>query len=87
MKTVYRVNWLRAKARVDRWLEEQILVKQEMGWTILWFQNQANLWGDRSKREDQNLPFGHKSYSVKQQKLWIEFQRKVSEIFKLYLSS
>ena len=56
---VYRVNWLRAKARVDQWQEELILVKHEMQWTILWFQYQANLWRERSEREDVILPIGH----------------------------
>jgi len=85
--SVYRVNWLRAKARVDRWLEERILVRHEMRWTILWFQNQANTWGERLKSEDPNLPPGHASYAAKQQKLWNAFQRRASERFELYLSS
>jgi len=82
---VYRVNWLRAKARVDRWLEEEVLVKHEMGWTILWFKKQAELWRERSKREGSNLPPGHKSYATKQEKLWNEFHRKASGRFNLYL--
>jgi hypothetical protein len=82
---VYRVNWLRAKARVDRWLEEQILVKHEMNWTIRWFQNQADTWGERSKIEDADLPQGHKAYAIKQLKLWNAFRRKASERFILYL--
>ena len=82
---VYRVNWLRAKARVDRWLEEHILVKHEMQWTTLWFQYQANLWSEYSKRDDDYLPIGHKAYAAKQQKLWSAFQRKSLERFALYL--
>jgi hypothetical protein len=84
---VYRVNWLRAKARVDRWAEELTIVKHEMHWTTLWFQNQANVWEKRSNREDSKLPLGHKSYAVKQQKLWKAFQKKASERFELYLPS
>ena len=83
---VYRVNWLRAKARVDRWQEERILVKHEMQWTILWFQFQANLWRERSERVDGILPVGHQSYAKKQQKLWNVFERKSTEKFGLYLS-
>jgi hypothetical protein len=83
--SVYRVNWLRAKARVDRWREEQILVKNEMQWTLLWFQNQAKLWRERSEREDSDLPLGHKSYAIKQQKLWNAFQKKAEERFGIYL--
>jgi hypothetical protein len=87
LRSVYRVNWLRAKARVDRWLEEKFLVKHEMEWTILWFQHHANLWGERSEREDENLPLGHKHYAIKQQKLWNEFQSKAAETFGLYITS
>ena len=85
MFLVYRVNWLRAKARVDRWLEEVTLVKHEMQWTILWFQHQANLWTEHSKREDVDLPMGHKAYAVKQNKLWTAFEKKALERFSLYL--
>jgi hypothetical protein len=60
-------------------------VKHEMQWTILWFQNQVNIWTERSKQEDTFLPPGHKSYAIKQQKLWNEFQRKATERFTLYL--
>jgi hypothetical protein len=84
---VYRVNWLKAKARVDRWQEELVLVKNEMQWTILWFKNQANLWKERSEREDVVLPIGHKAYALKQQKLYNQFERKASERFAMYLPS
>lgn len=82
---VYRVNWLRAKARVDRWEEEHILVKNEMEWTIIWFQNQADLWRERSEKKDSILPMGHRAYAVKQLKLWSAFQKKSSERFAMYL--
>ena len=64
---VYHVNWLKAKARID---EELTLVKYEMQWTTLWFQNKAKIWEERSKRKDGKLPLGHRSYAAKQQKLW-----------------
>ncbi len=31
---VYRVSWLRAKARFSRWSEELQLVESEMKWTV-----------------------------------------------------
>jgi hypothetical protein len=40
MYLVYRVNWLKAKARWNRWEEELSLVQHEMGWTIGWFKHQ-----------------------------------------------
>ena len=85
LSLVYRVNWLRAKSRVDRWVEEEILVKNKMHWTILWFQNQVNLWSERSTRQDNSLTPGHKSYAIKQQKLWNMFREKATERFSIYL--
>ena len=85
MHSVYHVNWLRAKAHVDRWREELIIVKHEMQWTIRWFEFQANLWRERSERADDGLPRGHRSYAKKQEKLWNAFQRKASERFALYV--
>ena len=79
------MNWLQAKAHADCWLEEHTLVKHEMQWTILWFQYQANLWGEDAKMEDANLPIGHKAYAAKQSKLWNVFQKKASERFTLYM--
>ncbi|KIM85858.1 hypothetical protein PILCRDRAFT_65890, partial [Piloderma croceum F 1598] len=34
---VYRVSWLRAKARYMQWSEELQLVEYEMQWTVNWF--------------------------------------------------
>jgi hypothetical protein len=82
---VYRVNWLRAKARVDRWEEELTLVKNEMLWTTLWFRHQADIWSDHSRRDDNYLPIGHKAYAAKQEKLWNAFLKKASERFALYI--
>ena len=41
---VYRVHWLKAKARRDRWREEQILLASEMQWTELFFHHRASQW-------------------------------------------
>ena len=38
---VYRVSWLKAKARYDRWNEEFQMVQAEMFWTTLWFKHQG----------------------------------------------
>ena len=37
--TVYRVNWLQAKARFKRWKEEHNLVRHGMVWTVKYFKN------------------------------------------------
>jgi hypothetical protein len=68
-------------------VEEETLVKNEMGWTILWFQNQVDTWSERSRREDGTLPSGHKSYAIKQLKLWNMFQMKAADRFSIHLPS
>jgi hypothetical protein len=60
-------------------------VKNEMQWTVLWFENQSKLWGERSKREDGQLPEGHKPYAIKEQKLWNSFHQKALERFSLHI--
>ncbi|GBE89913.1 hypothetical protein SCP_1702390 [Sparassis crispa] len=41
MDKFYRVNWLRARARYERWREERVLVHSEMAWTIATFKRNA----------------------------------------------
>jgi hypothetical protein len=41
---VYRVHWLKAKARRDRWQEERILLASEMQWTELFFRHRGSRW-------------------------------------------
>jgi len=42
--TVYRVHWLKAKSRRDRWREEHIILTSEMQWTELFFRHRASCW-------------------------------------------
>ncbi|KAG1743586.1 uncharacterized protein EDB91DRAFT_1080989 [Suillus paluster] len=44
MDEFYRVNWLKAKARWQRWEEELCLVQHEMGWTLSWFKHEQEEW-------------------------------------------
>lgn len=48
---VYRVHWLKAKARRDRWKEEFQLISSEMDWTVLYYQYQASQWQRRADTE------------------------------------
>src|SRR5882762_8397003 len=41
---VYRVHWLKAKSRRDRWREEELLLTSEMEWTELFFRHRASRW-------------------------------------------
>src|SRR5882724_11856073 len=45
---VYRVNWLRAKAWMDRWQEEATLVQKETRWMHLWLDYHRNIWEERA---------------------------------------
>lgn len=47
---VYRVSWLRAKARKTRWCEEEDLVSHEMLFVILFHLREAKLWRERALR-------------------------------------
>ena len=41
---VYRVHWLKAKSRRDRWREERIILESEMQWTELFYRHRASRW-------------------------------------------
>jgi hypothetical protein len=70
---VYRVSWLRAKARFDRWDEEEKMVRSEMTWTILYFQHQKEVWDERAKMSEVMEETGHTAYAMKQAEMWGKF--------------
>ena len=55
--SVYRVNWLRAKACYDRWEKELMVVVHEMEWTTLWLKHEEESWKRRVEvsEEEENL--------------------------------
>jgi hypothetical protein len=68
---VYRVSWLRAKARYLRWAEEFRLVEYEMQWTVNWFRWKEMQWRQRLRDiEDEERPPGLDCYCHKQMVLW-----------------
>ncbi|KDQ51965.1 hypothetical protein JAAARDRAFT_139425 [Jaapia argillacea MUCL 33604] len=75
--SVYRVNWIRAKARWTRWKEEVELVKNEMKWVLAWFKYQEDEWRVRGNHPE----YGFKVYAEKQMAMWGEFQRNARERF------
>ena len=79
---VYRVNWLRAKARRDRWNEELLIIKHEMKWTILWFEHQMKEWQGRLGRGVEEKKPGHVAYAEKQVAMWKRFMRQGEHGFK-----
>ncbi|KAH9840332.1 uncharacterized protein C8Q71DRAFT_702949 [Rhodofomes roseus] len=62
---LHRVNWLREKARHDRWDEQVSLVKEEMKRTIRSFDFHAARWNGLVHGS-----LGHRSYAMRQQAHW-----------------
>lgn len=78
---VYRVTWLRSKARFTRWAEEVELVQNEMGWTELWFKHQEQLWATRAQAYGDGRKPGHEAYAHKQRLMWADFYSECQRLF------
>jgi len=84
--TVYKVNWLRASARSQRWDEEVILLECEMKWTTEYFKFQKGKWekwGEEREMDvdDSLLNEGLKSYAYKQADTWSRLESNAVEAF------
>lgn len=66
--TVYRVNFLRAKARRDRWVEEKKILESEIGCTHRYFVHKQKEWLKRVSGEPGK--HGHNCYAHKQASNW-----------------
>jgi hypothetical protein len=53
---VYRVHWLKAKARRDRWAEEATLLVHEMDWIVAFFEHRASEWRRRVPERTSSSP-------------------------------
>ncbi|KAI6009268.1 hypothetical protein EDC04DRAFT_2610636 [Pisolithus marmoratus] len=73
MEEFYRINWLKVRARRDRWKEEVSLVRHEMLWTGLWFEYHKKMWEQRAL---QSTEPGKEAYAKKQMGLWSDFASK-----------
>ncbi|KAI6028111.1 hypothetical protein EDC04DRAFT_2605846 [Pisolithus marmoratus] len=78
MEEFYRINWLKARARRDRWKEEVSLVRHEMLWTGLWFEYHEKMWEQRAL---QSTEPGKEAYANKQMGLWSDFASKARLMF------
>ena len=80
---VYRVNWLRAKARYTQWEEEHNMVRHEMQWTIKYFWHQEGQWEQRRSAitDDAIGAAGLRCYAEKQAGLWRRFAEKAKAMF------
>ncbi|KAF5342232.1 hypothetical protein D9611_002090 [Ephemerocybe angulata] len=67
MEEVYRISWIRAKSRSDRWTEEVALLKSEMDWFVRFThfrQTRAEGWALRAETD------GSRSYASRQADMW-----------------
>jgi hypothetical protein len=78
---VYRVHWLRARARLDRWQEEWNLVQHEMQWLVNYFDYQANQWSRRAEACNGDADAGHRCYARKRVAMWQRFASQAKETF------
>jgi hypothetical protein len=68
LPVVYRVNWLRAKCRWERWREEHILLTAEMDWMIRFFafkSKECHAWCEGEKSS-----LGLQAYARRQAEMW-----------------
>ncbi|KAJ3533206.1 hypothetical protein NMY22_g7429 [Coprinellus aureogranulatus] len=78
LRELYRVNWIRARSRKDRWAEEYKYVKAEMGWYTLYmshFEQRARDWAKLS------LGDGHTAYANRQADMWRRRGAEAKSIF------
>ena len=69
---VYRVHWLRAKARKTRWMEEVILLKSEMEWMHGFFLFKAKKWDVVKDKAVEKGDRGLECYAVRQADVYIK---------------
>jgi hypothetical protein len=79
--SVYRVQWLKAKSRYDRSLEEETLIKNEMAWTVRFFRQEAYQWEERMKMASHNGLDGHWCYAAQKADMWRQFAEHGTKAF------
>ncbi|KAA1479889.1 hypothetical protein DENSPDRAFT_789644, partial [Dentipellis sp. KUC8613] len=82
----YRVQWLRCKARRDRWQEEYIRVLTEMQAFVLYCQHHARQWKARQERSDQLGELGHASYAAGRVAMWTDMGEEAKTFFEQVVS-
>jgi hypothetical protein len=75
---VYRINWLRARAKKTRWAEEAALIRKEMGWTVNFFKNKVRQWEELQTSSPTN---GQQAYASKQCAMWRQLGESATALF------
>jgi hypothetical protein len=70
------VNWLRAKARYERWKEEHQTVRDEMGNTIRFYEFKRDQWAGRAERSRGSRNMGHVCFAMRQVDMWGEMAKR-----------
>lgn len=81
MFLVYRIHWLRAKSRADRWEEELRLAEYEMVWTSRYFLHRADTWLAQVQAPS-SATEGHKCYARRQAAFWKKLYQVSWAVFK-----
>jgi len=63
------VNWLRARARAQRWSEENEIVVKEMEWVIGTFRYMEGVWEVRARKMGDDK-LGHRAYAAREAERW-----------------
>jgi hypothetical protein len=71
---VKRVTWFKTRARLDRWQEEQTLVKHEMRWFYNYCEHQCDLWARRASQHLAKERFANAAYAERQTKVWTKLK-------------
>ena len=69
-REVYRMHWLQAKARKNRWNEEIVLLEAETGWTRAFFRSKADEWNALKKEAVEKGDRGLDCYATWQNDLY-----------------
>lgn len=75
---VYRVNWLRSKARRDRWQEELILLRLEMEWTRNYYLHQVGLWRNIAVNSEAEGP---QCFALAKVEMWEQLHSHATIVF------
>ncbi|KAF6747984.1 hypothetical protein DFP72DRAFT_1074860 [Ephemerocybe angulata] len=67
---VYRVNWIRAKSRADRWMEEVIILEHEMEWFVRFCLYRQRKCLDWAQSNEEGVSAGHMAYAFRQADMW-----------------
>ena len=77
---VYKVIWLRASARFNRWDEEVTLLQHEMEWTAAFFRHKKAKW-EQMANDVGNARSGLACYAQKQRVVWAKFEVHARNVF------